>query len=143
MTPQRDQEAWPDGLPVRQVRLARPTDRLEEVVRFYRDVLGLVEFDRFDDHDGYSGVMLGLPGTAYHLEFTTHRDGSPGQAPSEENLLVLYFGTASEAEAVVQRLRDRGHEPVAAANPFWARVGAVTVEDPDGWRVVLAPSPVY
>ena len=33
--------SWPDDIPVVQVRVARPTDRLDEVVRFYRDGLGL------------------------------------------------------------------------------------------------------
>lgn len=136
-------DVWPAQLRVRQVRVARPTDRLEEVVRFYRDGLGLPEIDRFEGHDGYSGVMLGLPGAGHHLEFTTHVDGSPGAAPSGENLLVLYLGSPSERDLVVNRLRDLGHEPVAAENPFWQRAGAATVEDPDGWRVVLAPGPVY
>jgi catechol 2,3-dioxygenase-like lactoylglutathione lyase family enzyme len=135
--------SWPSELPVRQVRVARPTDRLEEVVRFYRDGLGLVEIDRFGGHDGFSGVMLGLPGTEYHLEFTTQVGGSPGEAPSGENLLVLYFGSAAEAAAVAERLAGLGHYPVRAENPYWEKAGAVIVEDPDGWRVVLAPSPVY
>ena len=38
-----------------QIRIARPTDRLEAVVAFYRDGLGLVELGGFDDHDGYTG----------------------------------------------------------------------------------------
>ena len=46
----------------RQVRVARPTDRLDAVVAFYRDGLGLPELFRFGDHDGYTGVILGLPG---------------------------------------------------------------------------------
>ncbi len=33
-------EPWPEGMPVVQVRVARPTDRLDELVRFYRDGLG-------------------------------------------------------------------------------------------------------
>ena len=28
-------ETWPEGLPVTQLRIARPTDKLEELVRFY------------------------------------------------------------------------------------------------------------
>ena len=34
-----------------------------------------------------------------------------------------------------------GHSPVEAQNPYWTENGAVTVEDPDHWRVVLMPSP--
>ena len=54
-----------------------PYHRLEAVERFYREGLGLVELERFDDHCGYSGVMFGLPGKDHHLEFTTHVGGSP------------------------------------------------------------------
>ena len=136
-------DRWPRQLPVRQLRIARPTDRLDAVVGFYRDGLGLEEIDRFDDHDGYSGVMLGLPGATYHLEFTSHVDGSPGAAPSRENLIVLYLGSTAEVAAVAARLAARGHAAVAAENPYWNEAGAVTVEDPDGWRVVLVPAPVY
>src|SRR5215218_2541432 len=37
-----------DGSPVTQVRIARPTDRLEEVMRFYRDALGLEQIASFE-----------------------------------------------------------------------------------------------
>jgi catechol 2,3-dioxygenase-like lactoylglutathione lyase family enzyme len=136
-------QPWPAALPVRQVRIARPTDRLEAIVEFYRDGLGLAELFRFEDHAGYDGVMLGLPGTDYHLEFTRHHDGSPGRAPSLDNLIVLYFDSAGEAQDVAARLERLGHRAVPAENPYWAEHGGVTVEDPDGWRVVLMPSPVF
>jgi hypothetical protein len=38
-----------------QLRIARHTERLEELVRFYRDGLGLAEIGGFRDHDGYHG----------------------------------------------------------------------------------------
>ncbi|WP_406233788.1 VOC family protein [Nocardia sp. NBC_01009] len=136
-------EAWPESLPVAQVRIARPTDRLAAVVRFYVEGLGLRELYRFENHAGYDGVMLGLPGAGYHLEFTTHADGSPGDAPSAENLLVLYFSGESQMYDVAQRLGDFGVEPVAAENPYWAEHGGLTFPDPDGWRVVLMPRPVF
>ncbi len=132
---------WPPALPVRHVRIARPTDRLDEVVRFYRDALGLSEIGRFDGHAGYRGVMLGLPGTRYHLEFTQHDHGSPGPAPSRDNLLVLYLDDLSQVEQVAGRLAALGHPPVEAENPYWTGNGAITVEDPDHWRVVLMPQP--
>lgn len=130
------QTQWPEQLPVVQVRIARPTDRLTEVVRFYRDALGLREIGSFAGHAGYDGVMLGLPGHAYHLEFTQHADGSPCPAPSQDNLLVLYIADKAALDRLVARLRAHGHEPVAPENPYWADKG-VTFQDPDGWRVVL------
>jgi catechol 2,3-dioxygenase-like lactoylglutathione lyase family enzyme len=123
-----------------QVRIARPTDQLDAIVAFYRDALGLRELGRFAGHAGYDGVLIGLPGREYHLEFTTHAAGSPGRAPSDDNLLVLYVGDDAGRDVVAAGLRAAGHEPVAAANPYWEAAGALTFADPDGWRVVLVPS---
>ncbi len=134
---------WPDHLPVRQVRIARPTDQLDRVIGFYKDGLGLRELFRFDDHDGYSGVMLGLPGADYHLEFTTQVQGSPGAAPTRDNLLVFYLGSREETRTAAERLRSLGHHPVDAENPYWSENGGITIEDPDGWRIVLMPAPVF
>ena len=136
-------DAWRENLPVRQVRVARPTDRLEDITRFYRDGLGLTELSRFEDHDGYSGIMLGLPGAAYHLEFTHQAQGSPGRAPSRDNLLVLYFDGDDAVRQVARRLEAHGGTEVVAENPYWTGRGAITIEDPDGWRVVLVPQPVF
>jgi len=72
------------------LRVARPTDDLASVVSFYRDGLGLQFIDRFEDHAGLDGVMLGFRGAPYHLEFTRHRRVTVGQAPSEDNLLVFH-----------------------------------------------------
>jgi len=121
---------------VAQVRIARPTDRLEAVVRFYRDGLGLPELYRFADHDGYDGVMLGLPGRSYHLEFTQRGAGSPCPAPSADNLLVLYIPDPGHLARMRNRIAALGHEPVMPENPYWLDK-SVTFEDPDGWRVVL------
>jgi catechol 2,3-dioxygenase-like lactoylglutathione lyase family enzyme len=128
--------SWPSHLPVTRVRIARPTDRLEEVVAFYREGLGLAEIGSFEGHAGYDGVMLGLPGVGYHLEFTRHEQGSPGVAPSKDNLLVLYLPEPGAVEAVAARLESKGHNSVEPENPYW-KANSITFEDPDGWRVVL------
>ena len=73
------------------LRVARPTDRLDEVLRFYTDGLGLIRLGAFEDHDGFDGVMLGVPGSSYHLEFTRKRGHVAGRAPTEDNLLVFYL----------------------------------------------------
>lgn len=127
---------WPQHLPARQVRIARPTDRLEEVVAFYEIGLGLPRLGDFEDHAGYSGVMIGFPDASVHLEFTRHDEGSPGTAPSDDNLLVLYVPDRAAIEACVDRLRSMGHHSVPPANPYWEG-RSLTVPDPDGWRLVL------
>jgi hypothetical protein len=50
-----------------QLRVTRHTERLDEVVAFYRDGIGLTEIGGFRDHDGYDGVFLAVPGTGAHL----------------------------------------------------------------------------
>ena len=130
------QDAWPVDLPAVQVRVARPTDQLDEVIRFYRDGLGLKEIGSFAGHAGYTGVMLGLPGAAYHLEFTTHDEGSSCPAPTRDNLLVFYITDRPARDRVVARLAAMGYAAVAPENPYWQADG-VTIADPDGWRVVL------
>jgi catechol 2,3-dioxygenase-like lactoylglutathione lyase family enzyme len=124
-----------DGSLVAQVRIARPTDHLEEVVGFYRDVLGLEQISSFGGHAGYDGVMLALPGRRDHLEFTHHESGSPCLAPTKDNLLVLYIEDDGTFGEMASRLEHHGHEPVEPENPYWAEQG-LTFEDPDGWRVV-------
>ena len=118
------------------LRIARATDNLDEVVRFYRDGLGLEVLDSFEDHDGFDGIMLGRKGLGYHLEFTRKRGHVAGRSPTQDNLLVFYIEDGEALAHTVARLRAHGHEPVAPENPYWAERG-VTFEDPDGWRVVL------
>jgi catechol 2,3-dioxygenase-like lactoylglutathione lyase family enzyme len=119
-----------------QLRVARPTDRLADVVRFYRDGLGFDELGHFEDHDGFDGVMLGHRGHAYHLEFTSKRGHPAGRAPTADNLLVFYLPDGADWQQAVERMQTHGFTPVPSFNPYWDRRGR-TFEDPDGYRVVL------
>lgn len=119
-----------------QLRVARPTDHLDEVVHFYRDGLGLSELGSFTDHDGFDGVMLGNPGEQYHLEFTRQRGHTVGSAPTKDNLLVFYIPNREQWETMVYRMGEMGYSPVTSYNPYWDERGQ-TFEDPDGYRVVL------
>lgn len=118
------------------MRIARPTDRMDEIVRFYRDGLNFEVLGSFEDHDGFDGVMLGQPGQQYHLEFTTKRGHSVGRAPTLDNLLVFYLPDIDQWKAAIERMRSCGYEPVESFNPYWDKQGK-TFEDADGYRVVL------
>jgi catechol 2,3-dioxygenase-like lactoylglutathione lyase family enzyme len=128
-----------------QVRISRPTSRLDEVVAFYRDVLDVEVIDSFQDHEGFSGVMVGLPGSTVHLEFTTREDDDAvepvGLAPTQDNLLVFYVEDATDFAAIRDRLATSGPPLVPPVNPYWSDIGALTFVDPDAWRVVVAPGP--
>lgn len=118
------------------LRIARPTDDLAAVVKFYCEGLGFEMLSSFADHDGFDGVMVGHGGASYHLEFTRHRKLPAGKAPTEDNLLVFYLPERRAWQAAVDRLTARGYHPVKSLNPYWDRNGR-TFEDPDGYRVVL------
>lgn len=119
-----------------ELRVARPTDDLESVIRFYRDGLGLEVIASFADHAGFDGVMLGHVGGAHHLEFTHQHGHTVGRAPTPDNLLVFYLPDRVEWEHAVQRMVDRGYPPTPSYNPYWD-INGKTFEDPDGYRVVL------
>jgi catechol 2,3-dioxygenase-like lactoylglutathione lyase family enzyme len=121
------------------LRIARPTDNLQEVVRFYRDGLGFEVIGSFEDHDGFDGVMLGRAGLAYHLEFTRHRGHKAGRAPTKDNLLVFYLPDPHEWQQAIDRMLAHGYQPVKSYNPYWDVRGR-TFEDADGYRVVLQQS---
>jgi catechol 2,3-dioxygenase-like lactoylglutathione lyase family enzyme len=123
-------------IPTTKLRVARPTDDLDAVTRFYREGLGLTELYRFEDHDGFDGVMLGLPGAPYHLEFTHAHGHRVGRAPTADNLLVFYLPDERQWLAAIDRLTSLGYPSVPSFNPYWDQHGR-TFEDPDGYRVVL------
>jgi hypothetical protein len=119
-----------------QVRIARPTRDLAAAISFY-SLLELPVLASFEDHDGYSGVIFGLPDSSRQLELVRHDALEP--APTEEDQLVLYLGSTEAVTRLSARLHGAGFEPAIAPNPYWERNGAVCHVDPDGYRLVLSP----
>ncbi|KAG0740654.1 hypothetical protein G6F57_011377 [Rhizopus arrhizus] len=122
-----------------QFRIARPTDKFEKIKEFYGEGLGLELIGSFEGHEGYDGVMYGLPDKKYHLEFTTHVDGSPCPAPTKDNLLVFYIPDQEKISVIMNRLNRLGYLETEPENPYWKAKG-ITIEDPDKWRIVLMNS---
>ncbi|MBM7703525.1 VOC family protein [Metabacillus iocasae] len=129
-------KAWPNKMKITQMRIARPTNQLKKLEEFYCEGLGLEKIGSFQNHDGYDGLMIGLPDKDYHLEFTQHQDGSPCPAPTKDNLLVFYIPDEDTIKLLTARLKEMGYEPAPPENPYWEEKG-LTIEDPDGWRIVL------
>jgi catechol 2,3-dioxygenase-like lactoylglutathione lyase family enzyme len=120
-----------------QIRVARPTDKLEEIIAFYRDGLGLPVIGHFEGHAGYTGVMFGMPDDRFHLEFTHAELGSPYPAPSEDNLLVLYMSSLRDHLVGLSRLSGR------SATEFARRLSGILLAEKarTGWsRSELAHS---
>ncbi|MDZ5473395.1 VOC family protein [Bacillus sp. 31A1R] len=130
---------WEESFPAVQFRLARPTNQIEQLIRFYVDGLGLKKIGEFRDHEGYDGVMMGLPNQGYHLEFTQTKELVELPQPTKEHLLVFYMPNRFKRDEMVNRLKMMGYNEVEPENPYWGR-GGVTIEDPDGYRIVLMNS---
>jgi len=91
------------------LRVARPTNDLCAILRFYRDGLGLDVLYEFKDHDGFDGVMLGSKSAGYHFEFTHKAGHNVGRAPTVDNLLIFYLPDEMEWRAAVERGECRLH----------------------------------
>ncbi|WP_258535745.1 VOC family protein [Bacillus sp. 03113] len=89
-----------------------------------------------NQHNGYDGIMLGLPNSSYHLEFTQKSEPIKIPAPTKEHLLVFYLPDMKASDQIVQRLREMGYSEAEPENPYW-KCNGVTIEDPDGWRIVF------
>lgn len=118
------------------LRIARPVTDLARAAAMYREGLGLRVLASFEDHAGFDGVMLGMDGAGWHIEFTHCRTHPVTPAPTAEDLVVLYVPEPAGWEAANVRMAAAGFRPVASFNPYWDARGR-TWEDPDGYRVVL------
>ena len=118
------------------LRVARPTNQLQKISEMYCRALGFSVLASFADHEGFDGVIIGLPGQSYHLEFTARHGRAEMNAPDDDSLLVFYVPDPGEWDAWCSRLTLAGFRSVASVNPFWDREGR-TFEDVDGYRVVI------
>lgn len=127
---------WPVDLPVSAVRVARGCADLDRSRAFYHDLLGLELLFEFHDHDGYDGLVLGLPDRSVQLELI-HRHGGRPPVPHPENALVLYL----QDEGAALRRRLAPLVPLLVPeNPYWSARGAFAIDDPDGWQMLIAPA---
>ena len=118
------------------LRVARPTDNLAKISEMYINGLGFEHLGKFEDHNGFDGVIIGHPQHLYHLEFTHHRGTKVGKAPTQDNLLVFYIPDQQEWESACVQMENAGFALVPSYNPYWDIAGK-TFEDLDGYRIVL------
>jgi catechol 2,3-dioxygenase-like lactoylglutathione lyase family enzyme len=120
------------------VRVARPTRDLAAAERFYVDGLGLeVQWRTTERVPGkHDLLMVGPAGGSWHFELTHDPENPIEPTPTVEDLFVLYLGGPVD-ESLVARLVASGGTRVSNHNPYWDEFG-VTVEDPDGYQLVLS-----
>lgn len=119
-----------------QMRVARPVTDLARTTRMYCVGLSLAVLGGFEDHDGFDGVMLGIEGHPYHLEFTFCHTHPVKPTPTPEDLLVFYLPDPDDWERQCRLMISAGFQRVVSLNPYW-EVRGRTFEDADGYRVVI------
>lgn len=91
--------------------------------------LDLKVIGRFDDHEGFSGVILGQPGSGMHFEFTYGVNRQIGAKPTVEDLIVFYIPSTSEWQSPCRAMLVARFVEVAAnqvgGNPCRLQCGQV------------------
>jgi hypothetical protein len=88
-------------------RVARHTDNLEPIIKFYRDLLELEVLGEFTNHNKYDGIFIGKEGLNWHLESTTSEE-SPKHQTEKDDLLVFYLDAKEEYIFLKQRFNNNG-----------------------------------
>ena len=104
--------------PVPILRVAPPSDNLDALLRFYEQGLGLTLLYRFDDHEGFDGIMLGGEGAPYHFEFTRSRGHTAGRAPTPDNCLSSTFQTRTNGRPPFSECAMRASNPSRRSIPI-------------------------
>jgi len=102
----------------------------------YCQGLGLHVVGSFENHEGFDGVMLGLPGAQYHFEFTHCHAHPVLPTPTDEDLTVFYIPVTVDWENACTKMLANGFKQVESLNPYW-EIDGRTYQDHDGYRVVL------
>jgi GNAT superfamily N-acetyltransferase len=128
---------WPTHLSPGALRWAHASNRYDETVAFYRDLVGLPVVGDFTSSFGEDGTIFGLPDTTVQLEIVRAHPGLNPIAGLDQ--VVLYLEDEDALATATAQLQSAGLTPDAGQHPYWAANGAVTFRDPDGRGLVLAP----
>ena len=120
-----------------QLRIARDTNKIEEIKIFYNTILNLEILGEFQKHDGYDGIFIGKPTFDWHLEFTTTHEDFDHQF-DEDDCLVFYPTTQQEYDEIIERIELHQIELINSKNPYWNENG-ISFLDSDGFVVIVSP----
>jgi catechol 2,3-dioxygenase-like lactoylglutathione lyase family enzyme len=119
-----------------EIRLARHTNRLEEIIDFYTNALGFNILGDFQAHDGYDGVFIGLPDGNWHLEFTSTNEPVMHHF-DEDDLLVFYPKTQDDYQQILTSFKNNEVIEEVPKNPYW-RTNGKMFKDPDGLGIIIS-----
>src|SRR5690606_30468611 len=103
-------------------RYARHTQKIESLVYFYTSILNFQILGKFENHDGYDGVFLGVKGENWHLEFTQNRE-KPVSVFDEDDFLVFYPDSKKSYGEILENLKKFEVPLLEPKNPYWKDKG--------------------
>jgi catechol 2,3-dioxygenase-like lactoylglutathione lyase family enzyme len=106
------------------LRIARPVSDIARTTSMYCAGLGLRVLGKFEDHQGFDGVMIGNRGATYHFEFTYCRNHPVPPTPTAEDLAVFYVSDVKAWQDACLRMEA----PVLRASHLSIRIGIFAVE---------------
>lgn len=117
-------------------RYARHTQKIESLIYFYTSVLNFEILGKFENHDGYDGVFLGIKGENWHLEFTQNEE-KPQSHFDEDDALVFYTKTQESYDEILENLKKFEVPLLEPKNPYWRDKG-VCFEDCDHYKIIIS-----
>lgn len=118
------------------MRIARPVNDLAATQKLYCEGLNMQVLGHFTDHEGFDGVMIGVPSMQYHFEFTRCRHHHVAPTSTPEDLVVFYEPDSAKWTEMCDQIISAGFTKVESFNPYWDAHGS-TFQDIDGYRVVI------
>lgn len=141
MTPQIQQPATkkprrkPESLRVREVSPSLTVSNLQKSLVFYRDVLGFIVEEQWEQDGKVTGVSL-KAGTATLM--ISQDDWKKGKNRVKGEGIRLYLSTAQDINDIANDVKARGGKLASEPEdtPWGTRV--FTVVDPDGFKFTIA-----
>ncbi|OIQ21656.1 MAG: prolyl endopeptidase [Flavobacterium sp. MedPE-SWcel] len=118
------------------LRVARHTNNLDEIIIFYKNILSLEVLGSFENHDNYDGVFIGNKNMNWHLEFTKSNEVIDHQF-NDDDILVFYPPTSSIYNKIIENINKHKIKVLKAKNPYWHKNG-ILIQDPDGYNIIIS-----
>jgi catechol 2,3-dioxygenase-like lactoylglutathione lyase family enzyme len=123
----------PETLRLRSASPIYTVNDLQASLRFYRDVLGCAEGERWEDGGRLQGIEMLAGGVTF---FINQDDGKKGRDRVKGEGFRVYCTTAQDIDAFAAAVKARGgrleHEPHDEMG-----VRAFAVVDPDGYKITF------
>ena len=131
--PEKRERQQPESLRLRSITPGFTVNDIELSIAWYRDGLGFLVADRWEEGGRVKGVMLKAGACEFGL---SQDDFSKGRERAKGTGFRLWLNTTQDLDAIVARLRSFGGNIVEEPGNRWDAY-SFTAQDPDGFRITI------